>query len=428
MKKGKNIILDIAKKLAKTSKGIFQSIAFYPVIICLGFLILSIVTLHYENSEVINFLKKHVPFLITKDLGIAQNILTTMIGGILSLTVFSFSMVMMVLSQASSNFSPRLLPGLVSDRKNQLILGFYTGTILYTIIILMSLGSYKASEDYIGFSTMLSAIFGVSCIIIFIYFIHTISSAIQINNIVDNIFDYSYRKLENTINNQEKCDLNTKNWNLIYSQQSCYYRGFLISFASDYFKKQENKVEILVYQDQYVWEGTPLLKIKDTIPKEELQSLLDCLYFSKERHGGKNYISGMIKLMEVAVRAMSPGINDPGTTINVITKLGKLSGLVFQLYTKSSERNETNKITFIKNNIHPDELIRLIFQPIRQYSKKDASVMYELAKVYLFLKTNGRIQQEAIQVIEKEITNVKNDINQYIENESDKNRILQLFN
>ena len=292
----------------------------------------------------------------------------------------------------------------------------------------MSLGSYQTSENYIGFSTMLAAIFGVSCVSVFIYFIHSISSAIQINNIVDRIFDYSHEKLEEALANQEKCDLNTNGWNTIYSQQSGYYRGFLISFVSDYFKKQENKVEILVYQDQHVWKGTPILKIKEDIPKEELQSLLGCLHFSKDRHGGQNYISGMIKLMEVAVRAMSPGINDPGTTIDVIAKLGSLSQMVFQLYSKTSEKNTVNKITFINNNIDPDELIRLIFQPIRQYSKKDASVMYELVKVYIYLKKNGKIPHETIDLIKKEIADVKNDLEHYIENESDKNRILQLFN
>ena len=69
-------------------------------------------------------------------------------------------------------------------KKHQIILGFYTGTILYSVIILMSLGSYKPSEGYTGFSTILAAMFGVICVTLFVYFIHSISSAIQIDNIV----------------------------------------------------------------------------------------------------------------------------------------------------------------------------------------------------------------------------------------------------
>ena len=118
---------------------VLLSIAFYPVLISFGFCLLAFVILELESLALAKKLKENIPYLFIEDYETARAILTTLIGGILSLTVFSFTMVMVVLSQASSNFSPRLLPSLVSNKRHQLILGVYIGTLLYCIIILIVL-------------------------------------------------------------------------------------------------------------------------------------------------------------------------------------------------------------------------------------------------------------------------------------------------
>ncbi|MBQ0733363.1 DUF2254 domain-containing protein [Aquimarina celericrescens] len=428
MKQFKKILRSVQRKITELSHDIFRSIAFYPVLISFLFCVISICTLNVENLELVTKLKERASFLVVRDIETAKTILSTLIGGILSLTVFSFSMVMVVLNQASSNFSPRLLPGLISDKKHQIILGFYTGTILYTVIILMSLGSYSPSEGYSGFSTILAAIFGIICISLFVYFIHSISSAIQIDHIVDKIFAQSNKKLEEKINNQNSCDLSTSGWKVIYSEHSGYYQGIFISFVSDYFKNQENYIEIIPYESQYVWKGSPLMKIKEDIPADELRSLINSISFSQDKHKNDGYISGMLKLTEVAVRAMSPGINDPGTTTDVITKLGQLICKASQVYPKTFEENTENKIILIENTIIAEELMRILIQPIRHYAKNDSIVMFELAAALQYSVKNSKIVESNKKEIIKEIESLSTSIEQNIENENDRKPILEIIN
>lgn len=428
MKQFKKILRSVQRKITELSHDIFRSIAFYPVLISFLFCVISICTLNVENLELVTKLKERASFLVVRDIETAKTILSTLIGGILSLTVFSFSMVMVVLNQASSNFSPRLLPGLISDKKHQIILGFYTGTILYTVIILMSLGSYSPSEGYSGFSTILAAIFGIICISLFVYFIHSISSAIQIDHIVDKIFAQSNKKLEEKINNQNSCDLSTSGWKVIYSEHSGYYQGIFISFVSDYFKNQENYIEIIPYESQYVWKGSPLMKIKEDIPADELRSLINSISFSQDKHKNDGYISGMLKLTEVAVRAMSPGINDPGTTTDVITKLGQLICKASQVYPKTFEENTENKIILIENTIIAEELMRILIQPIRHYAKNDSIVMFELAAALQYSVKNSKIVASNKKEIIKEIETLSTSIEQNIENENDRKPILEIIN
>ena len=422
-----NITKTGLKFLKKLYRQILASIAFYPVLISFGFLIFGFIITSVESVEVVNELKEKIPYLIIRDPDVAQTILSTLIGGILSLTVFSFSMVMVVLNQASSNYSPRLLPGLISNKKHQVILGFYIGTLLYSVLILISLGASDISKNSVGLSTMIAAIFGIVCVSLFVYFIDTISKSIQIYNIVDKIFTYSSNLLEEKIETQEESSGESQWWRVIRSNKTGYYKGFDNSLMSDYFEENKNVLEILPYKDQHIWEGMPILRIQQKVPDDELKSLLLCFHFSPDKHENNSYTGGMIKLMEVAVKAMSPGINDPGTAIDAVTKIGPLLDKSFKIFPKTSEYLYDDKLKLVKNNVTPDELMRLIIQPIRQYAKQDSSVMYVLINTLLYIKNDSSVLTQGRIAIKRELELVRKDISESIFNEGDRQTIELLF-
>ena len=116
-----------------------NSIAFYPALISLGFLLLSILMLELDFSETGKQLKSQLSWLSLRDASTARSILTTIAGGIISLTVFSFSMVMILLNQAASQMSNRMLDSMIGNRFQQIILGFYIGTIVYSLFLSLTL-------------------------------------------------------------------------------------------------------------------------------------------------------------------------------------------------------------------------------------------------------------------------------------------------
>jgi uncharacterized membrane protein len=424
------------KKIIKFFKqqyhSIIQSIAFYPLIISLAFLATAIGSIQLENSEIISAIKKEIPYLFIEDYETSRAILSTIIGGIISLTVFSFSMVMVVLNQASSNFSPRLLPNLISNKKHQIILGFYIGTLLYCIILLTALGAYGVDSDSMGLSTMIAALASLVCIALFVYFINSISVAIQIHNIIDKIYESTERYLDKELddNKNEKIVVNTKNsedWMTIQVDRTGYYRGFDVSLMRDSIKDKENHIIILPYINEHIWEGMPVLKIKEFVSKEELDNLLFCFDISTDRHESDKNVTGMIKLMEIAVKAMSPGINDPGTAINAINKIGQLLNKFLEFPEKVSKLVANNKLTVTDYSITAKELLRIVIQPVRLYSKHDNSVLYVLLKSLQFIKDNPNIshQNKAVVIIELEALRV--DIEKNIDNPFDKKSLMDLF-
>jgi uncharacterized membrane protein len=422
----------VIKFFKKKYHDVVHSIAFYPVLISLVFLLLAIGGLQIENLELISTLKNKIPYLFIEDYETARSILSTIIGGILSLTVFSFTMVMVVLNQASSNFSPRLLPNLVSNKKHQIILGIYIGTLLYCILILISLGAYGIDSKSLGLSTMLAAILSLVCIGLFVYFIHSISRAIQIHNIIDRIYYSTSKYLEKRLLDQKKNKvvlraINTENWTTITINKTGYYRGFDTSLLKDSLKEKHNQIEVLPYINQHIWKGMPLLKIKDAVADDERDNLIFCCNISSDRHEGNRGVTGMIKLMEIAVKAMSPGINDPGTAIDAINKIGQLLDEFLKFPAISSKSVADNNLIITENTISAKELVRIIIQPIRLYAKHDNSVLFVLVKSLQFIATNPHVSTDNKAVIITELEALKFDIDKNISNQQDKNNLLELF-
>lgn len=421
----------IIKFFKQSYYKVLQSIAFYPVLISLFYGIAAVISLKIDSSSLVAQLKEQASYLFIQDYETVRAMLSTFIGGIISLTVFSFSMVMVVLGQASSDFSPRLLPGLISNKKHQIILGIYVGTLLYCTLILLSLGAYGSDSSAVGLSAMLAALMSILCIVLFIYFINSISSAIQIHNIIEEIYQRCDSYVEHELQDKDATKIalqyiDTNEWKPIFSTTTGYFRGFDSLLMSRSSKDDDNQIEIVPYLNQHIWKGDVALRVKNDISEEEHENLLFCMDISADRHENDRGIGGMIKLMEIAVKAMSPGINDPGTAIGAVTKLGSLLAKFLRFPHLVSTTLDQGQMTLIRKNIPAKELMRILVQPIRLYAKQDSTVMYELIKALQFMDRVPGLSNDNRQAVMRELGALRSDLDKNIENDVDRQSILSL--
>ncbi|WP_340201853.1 DUF2254 domain-containing protein [Ascidiimonas sp. W6] len=413
----------IIKLLKKVYRRITRSIAFYPVLISFLFLIIGLFVLYIERTTFLIELKHQIPDLVIQDKDAAHSLLSVLIGGVISLTVFSFTMVMVVLNQASSNFSPRLLPGLISNKKHQVILGVYTGTIIYSLFLLTVLGTYTAQVSELAISIILSAISGMSCIALFVYFIHSISSDIQIHNIIRRIFNVAQTKIDQELKKQnssvEALEVEKENKFRIRTNKTGYYKSFDINLLSAELKSKLKVIEIIPYPECYIWQGDTIAFTDVDLSYDEKEELLFSFHIASERQDGEGYLEELIKLMEIAVKALSPGINDPGTAKNAIVKLGQLTSILLTLKPKMAHTIE-GKLSVIRQNVTSDVLINTVFQPIRNYGKNDFTAITELLNCYRYLLNNENISASNKNYIRLEVKALKEDVSNNISNHIDK--------
>lgn len=415
-------------------KKLESKIAFYPTLYSLTGLVFAFFMYYAENKGISSYLADNVPLLVINNTQTAFNILTTFIAGLISIMVFSFSMVMVLLNQASSNFSPRVLPGLISNKRHQKILGIYNATLLFCIFTMVGIEPDGGENQLPGFSVLLAIVFMVICLGAFIYFIHSISQEIQVHNIMQRLFDEAKNRLDQLINSEKDSNQkfpDTDNWTVYKSPETGFLQDIVLDPIIQFAKENNNQFEIITIKGQYVYKDKPLFKSKTKLNDESLVELFKYFHFSRDEIIEDNYVLGFKQITEIAVKAMSPGINDPGTTIIAIDYLAELFQIrmykndISILFEDSQPLVKINSVTF-------KELLYFVLAPIRTYAKHDVIIVNKLINMFQHLAFNIDCDNKGyLSDINKEVKLLSIDANSAINNQEDLkyiNNRLQPFN
>ena len=414
-------------------KNIFHKIrnkiAFYPSLIALGGLVLAFFMIYLEKIDISAYLIEVAPGLVINNTDTAKTLLSTLIGGLISLTVFSFSMVMILLNQASSNFSPRVLPGIISDQKHQVVLGLYISTILYNIFILVSIEPTNNSYQTPGFSVLIGIVLTVLCLASFIYFIHHISQAIQIGNILTDIHYKTKSEIEYILEEQKEKSSDfedTEHWEKNIISKTGYFYGVLKENLLGVCKSHDNKIAINLFKGQFILDGTIGMLSEKPLSGKQEKEIMDALLFSHEELRGENYIYGFRQISEIGIKAMSPGINDPGTALNTVDYLTSLFIILMQK-SESEYLNDPDGTNWARiKNVEFSEVLYNVMATYRLYCKHDITVMRKLMYMLRTLESHV-INSDQMADIRTEMKQLQLDAESNIENKRDLDKMNSEF-
>ncbi|WP_029034466.1 DUF2254 domain-containing protein [Salinimicrobium terrae] len=374
-------------KISSLYRSVKGKIAFYPTLFALLGLVFAFLMMYLEQLGISGYLVKNAPLLVVNSGDTGLTILSACITGLISMMVFSFSMVMVLLNQAASDYSPRLLPGLISDRRHQIILGIYISSILFCIFVLFSIQPTGDKYQVPGFSVLLGILFTVTSIYAFIYFIHNISETIQITNILEKIFLDARKRLYYLLEKEKDVASTfpaTEGWYEYETFKSGYFQSFSQNDLLSFCKKNETLLEVLLIKGAFVLEGVPAFRSKKKLDEKAVKDLLNKFYFSREELVTSNYVLAFKQITEVVVKAMSPGINDPGTALNAIDYLTDLLRIRMQKsdlsFISKDGKNfvKTRGVTF-------KELLYNLNAPMRRYCSQDIVVVQKIIKMFTSL-------------------------------------------
>ncbi|GGD71931.1 hypothetical protein GCM10011412_06960 [Maribacter cobaltidurans] len=381
-----------------------------------------------EQRHISKYLMDIAPGLVIDNTETARTLLSTLIGGLISLMVFSFSMVMILLNQASSNFSPRVLPGIISNEKHQIVLGLYLAVILYNIFILVSIEPTKSNYQTPGFSVLIAIILTILCLAAFIYFIHNISQSIKVGTILNSIHLNTKNKLQNIIDNQEfKAFPSQENWSLNTIDTTGYFQGILSGDLLETCKNNDLKIVLKFRKGQFVLKGFKGLMTNKPISEEVKGKILKSLIFSSEELTGENYIYGFRQISEIGIKAMSPGINDPGTALNSIDYLTELFSLLMQINELEYWTDDKKALRVYAERNTFSEVLFNVLATYRPYCLGDIIVSQKLLYMLNILGEHV-INSNQSEAIQEEIINIKKDLELQIKNSRDLTKIKEGFN
>lgn len=406
-----------------------SKIAFYPTIISVSGILVAFLLIYLEQRNISKYIMDIAPGLVIDNTETARTLLSTLIGGLISLMVFSFSMVMILLNQASSNFSPRVLPGIISDEKHQIVLGLDLAVILYNIFILVSIEPKGSTYQTPGFSVLIAIILTVICLASFIYFIHHISQSIQVGTILYSVHSRTKNGLLKNIESAFKITNEfpqISNWISISINKAGYFQGVLKDDLLDICLENKLKIAFEIRKGQFVMSDQEGFLVDKPISEEIKEKILKTLIISKEELTGDNYIYGFRQISEIGIKAMSPGINDPGTALNSIDYLTEL--FTFLMRTTDFEYlvdgDGANYVRLKRNTFQ--EVLYNVLATYRPYCSHDIIVTGKLFTMLSSLRQRT-INSEQSEAISVETDNLKIDMEKMINNERDLAQLTEGF-
>ncbi|MCI0510112.1 MULTISPECIES: DUF2254 domain-containing protein [Chromohalobacter] len=376
-----------------------QSIAFYPTLLALIYLALGLIAVVPRIPDTA------LPALLVpldfKDPGTVRTLLSTLIAGMISMVVFSFSMVMTVLSQAGGQFSHKLVFGLVTERPHQRVLGHYLGTILFILILLMvpfkneSPSLWRSLGGYLGVGMV------IHCLALFVYFIHNASQSVQINAILQGLHRSTRESMQRlaSLQQQDRWQHHTdievpSGCHVIHARQSGYVQSVKLETLARLAEEHDAVIHLNFMFGDYTVVDFPLFKIEatDKPGKDIEQAVLETLVYVQGESVKDLYINGLTQLMEIAIKAISPSVNDPGTARLCLHQLTELlcRRLTITPSNVLTDGQGTLRVTW---KIHDfDSLLYRLFTPILHYGRDDISILLALLKA---LKTLSMFADEA---------------------------------
>lgn len=359
---------------------VVNSIAFYPAFIALIFLLVAYLSITVDFSEYGKQIKASVSWLSLKDASTARVIISTVVAGILSLTVFSFSMVMIVLNQAASQMSNRILDKLIGNRFQQVVLGIYIGTIVFALFLLSTIRDIDSHIYIPALSTYLLIVITIFDIFLFIYFLHYITQSVKYEVIISRIYSDTKNTMALTFNEeeQEKGLLRVESNFVLHAPRSGIFEGFDVESSLTYCKEHDLALQFLHAKGTFLLKNQPVALVSKLLDEEAVKAVKSRFLFHEQEQIEHNYFYGFKQLMEIALKALSPGINDPGTAILSMRSLFILLLKRCQAEAPTILADETGQFRILTKEISFGEIFEQTVFPIWDYGKEDRSIRREM--------------------------------------------------
>jgi uncharacterized membrane protein len=343
-----------------------------------------------ERSPQIDAYVPAVLFPSHADPQIAQAILTDIATSMMTVVSIVFAILLMTLTLASTQFSPRILINFIRDRVTQWTLGIFLGTFSYCIAALPAARSLPYA--FVPVATVMGAMLLVPiCVGWLIYFIHHISHAISVNHIVDRI----RRETELVINElmparrvasfaETPRPVSLANFgHLVKSRESGYIRFIHIERLRWLAKSYRISLVVARRVGHFVPNGVVLLKISSTHRITEAQELqlLAAIDIGPARTMQQDVEFGIVQIVDIALKAISPAVNDPTTAISCVDQLSCiLIRWLDRMPPKGNFYDPPHVLRVVITWISLQGLLDLAFEQIRHYSATDAAVSLRLMR------------------------------------------------
>lgn len=349
----------------------------------------------------------------------ASAVLQAIAGSMITIAGVVFSLTLVALSLASQQFGPRMLRNFMRDTTNQLVLGTFIATFLYCLLVLRTI---RRAEDTLfvpHLSVTFGLLFALTSLWVLIYFIHHVSVSIQADEIVARVgrelrdaiaqrFADQFRAVDGKevpaatdLSLPESFERESV---AIAAEEDGYVHlvedDALLALA----EKHDAVIQVTHRAGHYVVAGSPLARVwpADRAAKDGLGDRVNAAFVvGNQRTPGQDVEFAVQQLVEIAVRALSPGVNDPFTAIACIDRLSSALYCLAHREMPSAHRlDEQHRLRVVLQPLSFAGITDLALNQIRQHAGRSAAVTIRLLEA-LEVVASGICRDGDVEILQR---------------------------
>ena len=318
------------RRLRSLREHVRVSLWFLPALFALGAVLLAFSLLAVDHQLSGN---ASLFFLYGGTAEGARSVLSTIAQSMLTFTGLVFTITMLVLQLASTQLSPRVMRTFLRDRSNQAVLGLFVATFVYTLLVLRDVRAGVDGDDafvpglsiWVGFALLLASVAA------FIYYIDHMANAIRASTVIANIARETEQAIERLYPEPvgapgaEEPRVKIEDADVVLKSPRA---GTLVSVDDGKILRTagggDRRVHVLPAVGDFLPLGAPLARLSGRWDREGADAVRDALGIEDERSLEQDAAFGFRQLVDIAVRALSPGTNDPTTAVQALDRLHDL--------------------------------------------------------------------------------------------------------
>lgn len=264
-------------------------------------------------------------FLYSGTASQAPQFLGDLVTAMITMATLAISITMVVLTLAAQQLGPRLIRNFMGDWKTQASLGLFIATVVYLLLVLRSV--YGDGDDVANLAITIGTALVLASLAGLLIFVHHLARAIISDNIIDRVgeaLDSDIMRLmpDKDAERPPPPPNENKEAGMIPVVKGGYVQAVDIDALVDQGADANALIELNIRPGQHAVPGSPLARVS---PQESAKHLAEpiqaAFVIGRTRTAVQDLEFSMHQLVEVALRAMSPGINDPFTAIAVLDRL-----------------------------------------------------------------------------------------------------------
>ena len=332
----------------------------------------------------------HLPsFVISGSPDAARQILTAIAAAVITVVTLVFSITIVTLTLASTQFGPRMLRNFIRDRITQMTLGTFVATFVYSILALVCIGPGSHGEFVPHASITMTMALVLVDVVVLVVFIDHIAKSIQLPQVIASIAGDLARAIDAESGRPsdgaakagpslaEATARLDEDSAVVRAPQTGYLQFVQLDSLVDVAAGSGAVIRLLHRPGHFVTEGEPLAEVwPATAAPIVARSLGGAHATGPHRTLTQDLSFAVDQLVEIAIRALSPAVNDTFTALACIDWLGDgLCKIAERWRPEAVHRDATGRVRVITVTPRFRRLTERAYEKIRQAGRGMPAVM-----------------------------------------------------